>query len=201
MNKGFLSMIDLSTNIQKGVRVLNGISAGVAAIMIVGLTLVCSGIFPLLWYFDIDSTLGYAVPLIEKLLPSLPSELAVVSGVVVLSITLLPTIVEIFLPSLGTQIKSIAFLVFGFIVGDALTDWPRVRTVMDVYRPKFDGYGLIGTVLWYPCHAGLLLFATILFEVIFAVCFVLIIALIAKIFAIEGRKPPKEIKGELAHEV
>lgn len=202
MNKGFLNMIDLSLNIQRALHAIRGISSGVAAIMIVGLTLVAAGIFPFMWYFDIDSTLDYAAPLIQHILPTLPVHSVTVGCYIVLAITLLPTVVELLLPRLGATIQAIAFAVFSFIAIDTLTDWPRVVTTMETYKPEFEQYGIVGVILWYPSHVVLLLFATLLFELIFVICVVLIIVLIIRIavgeMATKNNKSGNVPAGELA---
>lgn len=181
MNTGFLTMIDLSVNIQRALHVIRGVRGGVAAVMIVGLTLVAAGIFPFMWYFDIDSTLDYAKPMIHHILPTLPVSSEVIGSYVILVITMLPTVVELLLPRLGAHIQAIAFTVFACIGMDTLTDWPRVVTTMTAYKHEFDAYGIAGVVLWYPAHIILLLFATLLFELMFVLCVVLIIVLIVKI--------------------
>ncbi len=190
INKGFLSLIDLSLNIQRGLLAIRGISGGLAAMMAVGLTIVACGLAPLVWYFDLSSTVDYAAPLIEQLTPTLPAKLVAVSSFVVMFVTLLPTVVELFFPRIGENVQAVAFLVFGFSVVDAVTDWPRVVTVMAAYRGGFEQWGLPGVIFWVLLHPILLVFSTFLFELLFCLCVALIAVLVFKIAAQEqqGRK-------------
>jgi hypothetical protein len=104
---------------------------------------------------------------------------------VVLVVTCLPTIVELLLPRIGTNVQAAAFLVFGFSAVDAVTDWPRVHMVMQAYQGYFSQWGVLGYGLWYVCHIPLLLFATFLFELLFVLCIVLIAVLLLKVMSNE----------------
>jgi hypothetical protein len=181
MNKGFLNLIDLSLNIQRGMQAIRGVTGGVAAMMAVGLTVLACGLAPLVWYFDLSATMDYAGPLITQLAPTLPARVVAFSSFVVLAVTLLPTIVELLLPRIGASVQAAAFLVFGFSAIDAITDWPRVVTVMAAYRGGFEPWGVPGLLLWYVLHPVLLLFSTFLFELLFVLCLALILVLVLKI--------------------
>lgn len=181
MNKGFMNLIDLSVNIQRGLNAIRGISGGVAALMIVGLTVLACGLAPLVWFFDLDATLDYAQPMIDQMIPTLPVQDAVAISYIVLGITILPTVVELLLPRIGANVQAAAFLVFLFSAIDAITDYPRVQSVLVAYKPAFETYGVAGMALWYPLHLVILLFATFLFELLFVLCVVLILALILRI--------------------
>lgn len=181
MNRGFLNLIDLSLNIQRGLLAIRGVSGGVAALMAVGLTILACGLAPLVWFFDLSATIAYADPLVRELTPTLPGQFVAFATFVVLSLTLLPTIVELLMPRIGTQVQSAAFLVFLFSAVDAVTDWPRVAATMAAYHANFAQWGMAGNVLWFVLHPVLLLFATFLFELLFVLCCVLILALVLKI--------------------
>jgi hypothetical protein len=195
MNKGFLNLIDLSLNIQRGIQAIRGVTGGVAAMMAVGLTILACGLAPLVWYFDLSATLDYADPLIRELSPTLPPTLVAFSSFVILAVTLLPTVVELLLPRIGAKVQAAALLVFVFSGVDAVTDWPRVVTTMAVYRGGFEPWGLPGLVLWYALYPLLLLFSTFLFELLFVLCVVLILVLIMKIAiqdTVSRKAEPKE---------
>ncbi len=193
MNKGFLELIDLSLNIQRGLQAIHGVRAGVAAVMMVGLTILACGLAPLVWYFDLSATLDYADPLMKQLLTTLPgevsasvsSELVALPAFLILVVTLLPTATELLLPRIGARVKAAAFLVFGFSLVDAFTDWPRVVRTMQVYYPRFEPWGIAGDLGWLALHPVLLLFATFLFELLFCLCVVLILALLLRIAALD----------------
>jgi hypothetical protein len=195
VNKGFLNLIDLSLNIQRGIQTIRGVTGGVAALMAVGLTVLACGLAPLVWYFDLSATLDYADPLIRELSPTLPTTLVAFSTFVVLAVTLLPTVVELLLPRIGAKVQAAALLVFVFSGVDAVTDWPRVATTMAVYRGGFEQWGIAGMVLWYALHPLLLLFSTFLFELLFVLCVVLILVLVMKIAiqdTVSRKAEPKE---------
>jgi hypothetical protein len=185
MNRGFLQMIDLSTNIQRALFAVRGIGGGVAAIMAIGLTLLACGLLPLVWYLDVSATHNYAEPLITQVAPSLPAALAAQVAWIAVIITTMPTIVELFMPRIAERVPAVAFFVFGFILIDAITDYPRVAAIMQAYKPEFDGYGFVGVALWYVGHIPFLLFATLLAELLFVLCIVLVAVLVMKVFVNE----------------
>lgn len=186
MNKGFLELIDLSSNIQRGIQAIRGINRGVAALMVIGLTIVTMGLLPIVWYFDIDATASYALPLINQVLPVLPASTIALTTWVIVIITALPTVIELFLPRIGHNVQSVAFLIFTLTGIDAITDYPRVHLTLLAYKPFFDEWGFFGTILWYAAHPVLLLFASLLFELILALCLSLIVVLVVKIASRDG---------------
>jgi hypothetical protein len=182
LNKGFLRMIDLTTNISAATRSLDGVSGGLAAIMAVGLTIVAFGLFPLVWFFDIDTTYTYTSDFVSILLPTMPARIAGYIGVFTVTASVLPTVIQLLFPRIAARVPSFAFLVFTFIALDAVTDYPRVQHTMAVYADDFLAWGGVGQVLWYAAHIPLLLFSTMLFELIFVLCVVLVGVMIGKIF-------------------
>jgi hypothetical protein len=185
MNRGFLRMIDLSTNIQRALLAVRGISGGVAAIMAIGLTLLACGLLPLVWYLDVSATHDYAEPLILEVAPSLPTAIAAQVAWFAVVITTMPTVVELFMPRIAERVPAVAFLVFGFILVDAITDYPRVAAIMLAYKPAFEGYGIVGVALWHIGHIPFLLFATLLAELLLVLCLVLVAVLVMKVFVNE----------------
>lgn len=188
MNNGFFQLIDLTLNIQRGLQAIKGIKGGVAALMAVGLTILACGLAPLVWFFDISATLDYADPLVRELLPTLPDTTIAFTSFLVLSLTVMPTIVELLMPRIGAQVPGAAFLVFLFCVVDGITDYPRVEQTLTVYAPHFTQLGWIGQILWWMLHPVLLLFATFLLELLFVLCWVLVLGLILQIASIDARK-------------
>ncbi len=185
MNKGFLELIDLSINIQRGMQAIKGVRGGVAAIMTVGLTILGCGLAPLVWFFDISATLDYADPLVRELLPTLPDSTIAYTSFFILALTVMPTVVELLMPRIGAQVPGAAFFVFLFCVIDGITDYPRVAQTLTVYAPHFIQLGWIGQILWWLLHPVLLLFATFLFELLFVLCWVLVLVLVFQIAAID----------------
>jgi hypothetical protein len=171
--KWFFELIDLSTNLDRGlgvVRNLYGLSALVMGIALLGISV---GLAPLVWFLDIDSTLDYAAPALNQVLPTLPSWALPYSVLMVFALTMLPTLIELFTAKFAMQIKGAAFLVYGFAILDAVTDYPRVKMLMDAYKVYFDGLGMLGKPLWWLMHPIGLLLASFVFEVlvvVFSIC-------------------------------
>lgn len=171
---GFLDAIDLSENIARGLAAIRGIRGLPALILGAALALICVALTPLVWYFDIDATMGATDAAVSVILPTIPYEYASLAALVALGLTLLPTLVELFgarFAAVGIRVA--AGLVYFFSVFDAITDWPRVHEFMEAYRPVFDEMGLIGAPVFWGVRALFLFMATFGFElllIVFAVC-------------------------------
>jgi hypothetical protein len=188
--------MDLSTNIQRAMVAIRGVSGGVAALMAVGLTILALGLLPLVWYFDVSATYDYADPLIQQIAPTLPERTVAYIAFIAVTLTALPTIIELLLPRIGATVPSVAFLVFFFTAIDGVTDWPRVKTTMQAYYPAFAEWGVAGIGLWYMVHVPFLLFATLLLELVLVLCVVLVLVLLAKVVWNEEKlKAAAEPKG------
>ncbi len=201
MNKGFLSLIDLSYNMQRALLAIRDIRGGVAAVMVVGITVLACGLLPLVWYFDISPTVDYADLWVRDLAATLPATLSGDCGsggidcetslpfvsFAILFLTMLPTLCELLLPRIGANVRAAAFLIFLLSGIDAVTDWPRVAATLRLYEGDFMQWGIAGRILWWLLHPILLLFATFLFELLFVLCLVLIVVLVFKIGAEDSR--------------
>lgn len=172
----FFELIDLSTNLERGLHIVHNLYGLPALVMGVALTMVTVGLLPLVWFLDIDSTLDYAGPALQQVLPVLPDWALPYSVVLVFALTMLPTFIELFTARFAVYIRGAAFLVYGFAILDAVTDYPRVKLVLDAYKIYFDGMGIVGVVLYWIMHPIGLLLASFVFEVlvvVFAICAVM----------------------------
>jgi hypothetical protein len=177
----FLDSIDLSSNLERGLAAIRGIRGLPALILGIALALICVALAPLIFYFDIGSTLSATDVAVSTILPTIPYEYASAASLVALGLTMLPTLVELFGSRFAVVgIRVAAGLVYFFSVFDAITDWPRVSEFMDAYRASFDGLGWFAGIAFWVVRALFLFMATFGFEllfVVFAVCaFALVIS-------------------------
>ena len=166
-------LLDLPTNLQRGLSAVRGLRGLAAGIMAVVLLCLCWLLWPWLWYFDIESTAVWSQAALDTLggtlhgaaLPwgdSFTSNMAwFVTGT-----TFLPSIIELFAVRFASAgIKAARVLVLFFATFDMVTDWPRVSEFVDAYNVT----GLVGILLKLP----LLVLASFGLEslfIIFAVC-------------------------------
>lgn len=188
---GFLDAIDLSANLERGLRAIRGIIGLPALVLGLALALICVGLSPLIWFFDLDATLQATEQARQFVLPTLPAALADSVALIALALTLLPTFVELFGARFATVgIRVAAGLVYFFSAFDALTDWPRVQQFMEAYRSWFDGLGFFATPAFWVVRGLFLFMATFGFEVIFVV-----FAVCAMVLLINSRRAPAPSAG------
>lgn len=170
----FLDSIDLSANIERGLAAVRGVRGLPALILAGALTLICLALTPLVWYFDIDATLMASDQALNTLMPTLPVEVMGLMSFIVLGLTLMPTLVEMFgarFAAVGIRVA--AALVYLFSAFDMLTDWPRVVEFCETFRPRFDGMGALAGLGFWLFRLLFLFLASFGFElllVVFAVC-------------------------------
>lgn len=166
-------LLDLPTNLQRGlgaVRPLRGLAAGIMAVVLLCL---CWLLWPWLWYFDIESTAVWSQAALDTLGQTLhgaalPMGESFTSNMAwfVTGTTFLPSIIELFAVRFASAgIQAARVLVLFFATFDLVTDFPRVSAFVDAY-----GFtGLVGILLKLP----LLVLASFGLEslfIIFAVC-------------------------------
>lgn len=170
----FFDAIDLSTNLERGLRAVRPVTGLPALILAIALSLICAALVPLVWYFDIGATVDWTASAIDTILPTLPAQLAELATLFVLAITVLPTLVELF----GSRfaligIRVAAGLVYAFSLFDAVTDWPRASAFVDAYAGAFARLGLLATPALWLARILFLFLASFGFElllIIFAIC-------------------------------
>ena len=182
----FLDAIDLSSNLERGLAAIRGIRGLPALILGIALALICVALAPLIFYFDIGSTLSATDVAVNTIIPTIPYEYASAASLVALGLTMLPTLVELFGSRFAVVgIRVAAGLVYFFSVFDAITDWPRVHEFMEAYRASFDGLGWFAGIAFWVVRALFLFMATFGFELLFVVFAVCALALVIS----SGMKP------------
>lgn len=170
----FLDSIDLSANIERGLAAVRNIRGLTALILGGALTLICFALLPLTWYFDIDATMMASDQALNTIMPTMPYEVMGMVTFIILGLTLMPTLVELFGPRFAAVgIRVAAALVYLFSAFDMLTDWPRVVEFCEAFRERFDGLGPLAGLGFWLFRLLFLFLASFGFElllVVFAVC-------------------------------
>lgn len=166
----FFDAIDVSTNIERGLRVVRNARGWTAAILATVLFAMCYFLAPWIWYFDLDSTVEWTDIAINQIRPNLPTSAASYISAAVLGITLLPTLVEMFTSKFAAAgIKMAGILVYGFSLFDMVTDRPRVWQFVDGFHNAFEGLGPLTTVVSTLVKILFLFLASFGFEALFVV--------------------------------
>lgn len=177
---GFWDAIDVSANIRRGLVAVHGVGGLPALILMLALGGINYGLFWLVWTFDISSTLDWSNTAAETIAAMTDTaSVAVVgqyAGYVVLALTLMPTLVELFGSIFAKQqIVFASALVFTFSLFDMITDWPRVVQFFDAFTGAAERGGPLGWLAFYMLRIGWLFMASFGFEallVVFGVCMV-----------------------------
>ena len=172
------SAIDLTAAIRACKPYVDSLSPGLAAMNAAAFSALAVVFGMLAWYFDFDSTLTFLDPFALELANTLPLSLAALVPLFGFLLTVSPTITELFLPAIA-RVKLVAVLLYAVVIFDALTDYPRVETFLLFYEPSSDW---IEYALWQAAHAVGLLFATLGFEFLFALCAVTTLMCVVRAF-------------------
>ena len=166
----FLEFLDLSENIQRGIGAVRHVRGINAMIMSVVLVLLCIALAPLIWFFDVDATSDWTQAGMAILLPELPPEMQQMLWLIVMALTIMPTLIELFGSRFAiANISAAAWLVYMFSAFDAITDWPRVEQFWAAFRPAFDAFGPFGLPIFWTIRAVWLFMASFGFESLFVV--------------------------------
>jgi len=168
---------DLSVALEKTVawaRTLHGHTAKTMAGSCAALALIFG---VLSWYFDIDSTHEWVSKAANGLAQL--GQLADYAQLIVIGVTLLPTLVRQTLSSAARQgLKVASFLFFAFGLFDLQTDWPRIATVADALYPMFAPFGALQGPVWYISRLVFVFVATDGFELLTVCCIVAAIVML-----------------------
>jgi hypothetical protein len=165
----FFKAIDLTENLDRALRAIHGVRGTTAIVLALALLAICAGIAPLAWYLDIDATLSWVEPTAEQVMPTLPDSMLDYVGALVLCITLLPSLIELFTARFAAHIPAAGALVFTFTLFDAVTDYPRVVEILAQYEGAYAAFGPFGIPLFWLSHALLLFMASLGFELLLIV--------------------------------
>jgi hypothetical protein len=165
----FFSAIDLTDNLQRALQAIKGITGTAAIVLALALALVCCGLAPLAWYLDIDATLSWVEPTTAQITPTLPESVLPYLSALVLIITFLPSLIELFTARFAVQMPAAAALVFVFSLFDAVTDYPRVAELLAQYEGAFATLGILGLPAYWLAHPLLLFMASFGFELLLIV--------------------------------
>jgi hypothetical protein len=165
----FFKAIDLTENLQRALSAIQGIRGTGAMVLAAALLLICCGLAPLAWYLDIDATLSWVEPTTEEIMPTLPENVMPYLSTLVLTITLLPSLIELFTARFAAQIPAAGALVFCFALFDAVTDYPRVAALLAQYESAYATLWIFGVPLYWLSHPLLLFMASFGFELLLIV--------------------------------
>jgi hypothetical protein len=167
--KHFFSAIDLTENLQRALTAIRGVRGTGAIVLALALLVICVGIAPLAWYLDVDATLSWVEPTTTEIIPTLPDSVLPYLSALVLVITFLPSLIELFTARFAAHIPAAGALVFVFSLFDAVTDYPRVASLLAQYEGAYASLGLLGIPLFWLSHPLLLFMASFGFELLLIV--------------------------------
>lgn len=172
----FFDAIDLSENLKRGInaiRPLHGLPALISALPI---ALVSFLFLTLAWHFDLQPTFAWTQVAVAKLQPTFAGQFAQYLPVLIFTLTMLPTLIELFTVRFARADIALAqWAVYFFVVFDLVTDWPAASDFIDGYVATgvFDRLGLLYYLAIYFCKVAWLMFASFGFEMlgfVFAIC-------------------------------
>lgn len=172
----FFDMIDLGENLRRGLAAVRNLS-GIPAIITGGVLALISFLFlNLAWHFDLHPTYVWTQIAIDKLTPTFGPTMTAYIPVLVFTLTMLPTLIELFTTRFARyDILLAQWMVYFFVVFDWLTDWPAASDFVDAYATSgvFEQAGIMYWPTLYFCKIAWLLLASFGFEmlgIVFAIC-------------------------------
>jgi hypothetical protein len=174
----FYTAIDLTENLDRGLLAIRGVRGTTAFVLALALLLICCGIAPLVWYLDIDATLAWVEPTTQQIMPTLPGAVLPYLSALVLVITFLPSLIELFTARFAAHIPAAGALVFAFTLFDAVTDYPRVAALLAQYESAYAALWIFGIPLYWLSHPLLLFMASLGFELLLIVFTILALVLL-----------------------
>jgi hypothetical protein len=165
----FFKAIDLTENLDRALYAIRGVRGTTAIVLALALLAICAGIAPLAWYLDIDATLSWVEPTTEQVMPTLPDSVLPYFSALVLCLTLLPSLIELFTARFAVHIPAAGAMVYSFTLFDAVTDYPRVVAILAQYEGAYAAFGPFGIPLFWLSHALLLFMASLGFELLLIV--------------------------------
>src|SRR5262245_49972036 len=171
----FFDMIDLGENIKRAMRAIRDMT-DIAALVTIGPTALLAILFAALaWHFDIQSTWRWSDVAVQKLRPTFVGQFASYLPVLVMTLSMLPTLIELFTVRFARADIALAqWLVYFFVCFDLVTDWPTASDFMDGYVAAgvFSRLGILETPAIWAAKVMWLMFSSFGFEmlaVVFAI--------------------------------
>jgi uncharacterized membrane protein YhdT len=168
-----LGAMDLANNASKAVRGFAPIRGVMALLMALPFAAISFGLFWLVWFFDLSTTVEYTEQVTRLIVPIAPPEMLAAAGYIALSLTLLPTLFELFGSQLALRGVHLAgWLLLALLIFDGMTDMPRVNEFCTLFLPLIEANFGAGWASWAVFHvfrALWLVMATIGFELLFLV--------------------------------
>lgn len=181
----FWDSIDTTENIKRALYAIRGIRGLAALVLIVPMILMVLALAALSYHFDIHSTMVWTEKSVSQVAASTPSRLVSMIGYIVVALTVLPTLVELFLGKFAIHgIRFAQVLVFGMALFDMITDWPAVVAFFDGYKEVFDQLGILSVPAFYLIRLVWLFLASFGFESLTIVLSVVVLALFANMKSI-----------------
>lgn len=186
----FFDALDISSNIQRGLKAIESLSGIPALVMLLCLAgMNYFAIWPLCWYFDIDATRSFSADWANIIIPTLPMVYADKIGTVVMALSLFPTFCEMFASRLARYGFVLAgWLVYASAAFDMVTDWPRAKEFTAAHEAAFDPMGPLALPAFWSYRAGMLVMGSFGFEAWIAVTSIVCVALLLKVFIRPSRK-------------
>lgn len=182
-------MVDISENMGRiedwVFTISNGFASLLHAAVFIVLTVAAGA---LTWYFDLESTIQGMSGVTSVVVPSLPGQVAHLASYVILAITIMPTLLELFTSGMAKfNIKIVQVAIILFTLFDMVTDIPRSYQLAMGMWPQIQamGWGLSHLTFWIY-FMGWLFFATLGFELAFVVFGYATFIFVLKVFRGEG---------------
>jgi|SRR5215216_5494699 len=136
----FWDLIDISENLHKVARGVARTPNGLNSAIHLPAMLIAMVFFGgLAWFFDFQSTILGMQTLQELVVPSLPLQAAKLTQLIVLSLSLGPTIIELFTAGFAKEdVKIVQATIIGMSLFDLITDIPRTYAFALQLWPQLD---------------------------------------------------------------
>lgn len=170
----FFEMIDLGENIKRGLSAVRPVTGLPALVVAVPLTLISLLFASLAWHFDLAPTWAWSDVAVQKLQPTFVGPFADYVPLLVFTLTMLPTLIELFTTRFArANIILAQWMVYLFVLFDWVTDWPAASDFVNAYAGAFARLGWLAGPVMFIVKVLWLIMASFGFEmlaVVFAIC-------------------------------
>jgi hypothetical protein len=172
----FFDMLDLGENVKRGLNAVRGLYGLPALITAIPLALIAFLFASLAWHFDLQPTFAWTAVAVAKLQPTFVGSFADYLPILVFTMTMLPSLIELFTVKFArADIAMAEWLVYFFVAFDLVTDWPAASVFVQGYVDAgvFARLGALAWIAEYAAKIAWLLLASFGFEmlaVVFGIC-------------------------------